>query len=181
MPQRLLLGTLRLSRCLPLRLDVVNRVLPTGSINFRALIFDRAIYTLRGFHPIGAKPEPLERDADWQREKKVSMRRLIPAVSLLGLLTLGIAGPSWLVLEPARAAGQQAQTSQTPPAPQHPSLFSAKTGSWQTAWPISIRRRNRSTRSFKETSRTQIWNCASTATRVVLLPSSNTTTTTSPT
>lgn len=97
--------------------------LPTGSINFRALIFDRAIYTLRGFHPIGAKPEPLERDADWQREKKVSMRRLIPAVSLLGLLTLGIAGPSWLVLEPARAAGQQAQTSQTPPAPQHPSLF----------------------------------------------------------
>ena len=48
------------------------------------------------------------------------MPRFIPAVSVLGLLSLCLAGSNWLAGQPARAAGQQAQT---PPGPQRPPLF----------------------------------------------------------
>jgi hypothetical protein len=50
------------------------------------------------------------------------MPRFIPAVTLLGLLSLGLAGSNWLG-EPARAAGRQAQAPQTPQTPQYPPLF----------------------------------------------------------
>ncbi len=43
------------------------------------------------------------------------MPRLIPAMSALGLLSLCLAGSSWLASQPARAAAQQAQTPQVPP------------------------------------------------------------------
>jgi hypothetical protein len=48
------------------------------------------------------------------------MPRLIRAVSMLGFLSLCLAGSNWLAGEPARAAAQQAQT---PQGPQHPPLF----------------------------------------------------------
>jgi hypothetical protein len=48
------------------------------------------------------------------------MRRSIPAVPMLGLLSLCLAAASWLASRPARAAGQQAQT---PPAPASHILF----------------------------------------------------------
>ena len=54
------------------------------------------------------------------RKEKVRMPRFIPAVSVLGLLSLCLAGSNWLAGSPARAAGQQAQT---PPGPQRPPLF----------------------------------------------------------
>jgi len=44
------------------------------------------------------------------------MRIFIPAVRVLGLLGLCLAGSSWLASQPARAAGQQAQTPQAPPS-----------------------------------------------------------------
>src|ERR1700688_421070 len=47
-------------------------------------------------------------------EKKVYVPRFIPAVPALGLLSLCLAGSNWLASEPARAAGQQAQTPQGP-------------------------------------------------------------------
>jgi hypothetical protein len=43
------------------------------------------------------------------------MPRLIPAMSALGLLSLCLAGSSWLAIDPARAAGQQAQAPHGPP------------------------------------------------------------------
>jgi hypothetical protein len=51
------------------------------------------------------------------------MPRFIPAVSLLGLLSLCLAGSNWLVGDPARAAGRQPQAPQTPQALQSPPLF----------------------------------------------------------
>src|SRR5580700_11848128 len=51
---------------------------------------------------------------------KVSMPRFIPAASVLGLLTLCLAGSNWLAGKPARAAGQQAPT---PQRLQYPPLF----------------------------------------------------------
>ncbi len=54
------------------------------------------------------------------RKEKVRMPRFIPAVSVLGLLSLCLAGSNWLAGQPARAAGQQAQT---PQGPQRPPLF----------------------------------------------------------
>src|SRR5580698_10488905 len=44
------------------------------------------------------------------------MAKLVPALPVLGLLGLCFAGSTWLASEPARAAGQQAQT----PAPERP-------------------------------------------------------------
>ena len=49
------------------------------------------------------------------------MPRLIPAVPVLGLLSLCLAGSNWLASEPARAAGQQVQTPQGPQS--HPLFF----------------------------------------------------------
>jgi hypothetical protein len=54
------------------------------------------------------------------QKEKVSMPRFIPAVSVLGLLSLCLAGSDSLAGDPARAAGQQAQV---PQGPQHPPLF----------------------------------------------------------
>ena len=51
------------------------------------------------------------------------MRRLIPALSALGLLGLSLAGSNWLAAVPVRAAGPQAQAPQAAPAPQYPPLF----------------------------------------------------------
>jgi len=48
------------------------------------------------------------------------MPRFIPTVFVLGLVSLCLAGSNWLVGEPARAAGQQAQTSA---GPQYPPVF----------------------------------------------------------
>ncbi len=42
------------------------------------------------------------------------MPRLIPAVSVLGLVILCFVGSNWIAGDPARAAAQQAQTPQTP-------------------------------------------------------------------
>src|SRR5207302_1241896 len=47
------------------------------------------------------------------------MPRFIPAASVLGLLSLCLAGSNWLAGEPARAAGQQA----APQKLQYPPLF----------------------------------------------------------
>jgi hypothetical protein len=44
------------------------------------------------------------------------MAKFIQAVPVLGLLSLCLAGSNWLASEPARAAGQQAQTPQAPPS-----------------------------------------------------------------
>jgi hypothetical protein len=51
------------------------------------------------------------------------MRRLIPAISALGLLILCLAGSNWLAGEPVRAAGPQAQAPPATQAPQSPPLF----------------------------------------------------------
>src|ERR1700685_671787 len=49
-------------------------------------------------------------------EKRVCMPKLIPALPVLGLFSLGLAGSNWWASEPARAAGQQAQTPERPQA-----------------------------------------------------------------
>ena len=48
------------------------------------------------------------------------MPKFIPAASVLGLLSLCLAGSNWLAAKPARVAGQQAQT---PQRLQYPPLF----------------------------------------------------------
>jgi hypothetical protein len=51
---------------------------------------------------------------------KVYMPKFIPAASVLGLLSLCLAGSNWLAAKPAQAAGQQAAT---PQRLQYPPLF----------------------------------------------------------
>src|SRR5438445_11413352 len=46
------------------------------------------------------------------QKEKVYMPRFLPAASVLGLLSLYLAGSNWLAGKPARAAGQQAPTPQ---------------------------------------------------------------------
>src|ERR1700746_4181245 len=54
------------------------------------------------------------------QKEKVSMPRFIPATSVLGLLSLCLAGSYWFEGKPALAAGQQAPT---PQRLQYPPLF----------------------------------------------------------
>lgn len=49
--------------------------------------------------------------------------RFISAVSALGLLSLCVAGSSWLAGNTARAAGPQAEAAPAPPGAQYPPLF----------------------------------------------------------